>query len=573
MPAFPALLITARLRHNVSQAELARQIGVSAATVASWETGRRNPRPAARQRIIEAADILAITAADLNLMFAELGFSPVPAGRLVPLLDRRKRLTVIQSEIQTYAWPTLAMNEDFEVVAWNAASNDLSELDFATDLAEPGARNLLRMALSDHFNKKLLNWEEVIRVMVSLWKTNGFDPLAPGTGTPYFTNLMNYVVENHSRELEKLFEYWQSTEPHVEGTRTVFDTHWRAEDGSLLKLHSEMTTWSDYDGVTAFDWHPGNAATWDWLAARREARMASAASGEVKRELSSARALLRLARERNGFSRRQLAERAGLSEGFLYAMEAGKRPLVRETIVAATRAMKLDTAFSNAILEAAGFDPEPSDLTAYILGYDLSPDSRFAGNLEQRTTWEPAAVAREIGGYVWPALVVDGRCEVFAMNAPAFEVFGVDLAAIPPGLGRNLFALVTDEPFVRRASNWEGVIANVFPGNLEVYDAPAESVAIPGKEPDYFNSVVQHVRNREAAAGWGDAIVRKAFDVWRAKADRRRTARVAFPFACVTTTRGELRFNAIISPWNGMMDPYWSIELHPADGDTWRRIS
>ena len=572
MSAFPSILIAARERAGVTQAGLAERIGVSAATMASWETGRRRPGASARQQIIEAADWLHIEAADLNRMLEDLGFSPVAAGRIVPLLDRRKTLAVIQGECETYPWPVLAMNEDFEVVAWNAAANDLSELDFALDLAEPGARHLLRMALSDHYNQKLLNWEEVISVMVSMWKTNGFDPMAAGDRTPYFDNLMNYVIANHSAELGKLLVLWQNTEPWYEGNRALFRPEWRTSDGARLNFHSQLIAWSDFDGVTAFDWQPADAATWEWLDARCRARLEREPSPEVHRELSNARELLRFARERNGLTRKQLAQRSGLSESILYAMEAGKRPLVRETIVSATRAMKLDMAFTNAILDAAGFDPEPSDLTAYILGYELSADSRFAGNLEKRTSWEPAAVAREVAGYAWPALVVNGRCEVIAINERASNVFGVDLASVPAGPARNLFTLVTDAAFMQRTSNWEVVIANVLPGNLEAYMARPDGDLGAAKDAAYFESVIQFVRRREIAAGRGDAVIRKVFDAWRAKPERRLTARITFPFAC-DPDGGALNFNTVIGPWNGMMDPYWAIELHPADAETWRRIS
>lgn len=572
MAAFPTILIAARERAGITQAGLAEGIGVSTATMASWETGRRRPGASARQQVIEAADWLHIEAVDLNLMLEELGFSPVPAGRTVPLLDRRKTLAVIQAECETYPWPVLAMNEDFEVVAWNAAANDLSELDFGVDLAEPGARHLLRMALSDHYNQRLLNWDEVIGVMIGMWKTNGFDPVASGDRTPYFDNLMNYVVMHHAAELGKLLGLWQTTEPWTEGNRALFRPRWRTSDGTLLNFHSQLIAWSDFDGVTAFDWQPADATTWEWLDARRKARLEREPSAQVQRELSNARELLRFARERNGLTRKQVAARSGLSESTLYAMEAGKRPLVRETIVSATRAMKLDMAFTNAVLDAAGFDPEPSDLTAYILGYELSAESRFAGNLEKRTSWEPAAVVREVASYPWPALVVNARCEVIAINVLASDVFGVDLTSVPPGPARNLFTLVTDAAFMRRTTNWEVVIANVLPGNLEAYMARPDGELGDPKDAAYFESVVQFVRRREVAAGRGDAVIRKVFDAWRAKPDRRLTARITFPFAC-GPAGGALNFNTVIGPWNGMMDPYWAIELHPADAETWRRIS
>jgi transcriptional regulator with XRE-family HTH domain len=282
--------------------------------------------------------------------------------------------------------------------------------------------------------------------------------------------------------------------------------------------------------------------------------------------------LLRFARERNGLSRRAVAARAGISESLLYGMESGKRAMQRETIVAVGRAMTLDVASVNAVLEASGFAPEPSDQSAYMLGYQLSPGSRYAGNLERRTSSTPADVTRELEGYAWPALVVNERCELIALNASAAGVFGFDLLALPPGPARNLFSLVSDAAFRTRAANWETIVANVLPGDLEAYMAPPGGHSPRGKDAAYFEAVVQFVREREAAAGRGDAVVHRLFAAWRAKSNRRPTARTAFVLEW-GSRQPPLAFNTVITPWNSMIDPYWAIELHPGDARTWRALS
>src|SRR5262249_17498663 len=148
---FGDLLRKWRMEMGMSQAELAKRVGVSNAAIASWELGRRLPEVGSRSQVIEMGDVLERGVADLNELLAAADLEPVPDRRTRPMLDRRKTFAVLRSECESYSWPTLAMNEDFEVIAWNAAANDLSELDFGVDLAEPGARQLLRMALSEHY--------------------------------------------------------------------------------------------------------------------------------------------------------------------------------------------------------------------------------------------------------------------------------------------------------------------------------------------------------------------------------------------------------------------------------------
>ena len=48
--------------------------------------------------------------------------------------------------------------------------------------------------------------------------------------------------------------------------------------------------------------------------------------------------------------------------------------------------------------------------------------------------------------------------------------------------------------------------------------------------------------------------------------------RVAFPLEW-SVARRTLTFDAVISPWNSMIDPYWTIDLHPADAETHEQLA
>lgn len=577
MDDFPALFSAARVRSELTQAELAAKIGVSSATIASWESGRRVPSGSARGRdwrqvIIEACDVIRANADELNAMLEALEFSPVPPERVAPLLDRRKPLAVIRDECRSYPWVSLAMNEDFEVVAWNEAANDLSELDFATDLAAPGERNLLRMALSRHYREKLVNWEEVIGIMVAMWKTAKTDLFSQET-TPYFRNLFDFVITNHQAELQMLLTLWNETAPFVEGQSGEWQAQWRTSDGTALLFNNRLSAWSEFDGVSAFDWQPANAETWEWMEARRRGREAAAERTDAETEqpeAASAREIFRFGREKNGFSRRALAQRAGVSEQLVYAYERGTKSLSRERLIQIAASMVLDQASLNAILQASGFEPEPSKMMDYILGYDVSASPRFVGAPERRH-WTPDTIQTKLAEYAWPALVVGDHCDLLAMNDVAGRVLGVEFSKLPAGPARNLMAIVTDAPFRAVVQNWAEAVTNVLPGYLEPYIAPPGSEVPGAKADEDVQRVIRYVGDREKAAGRTGDPLHELLAAWRGKPKRRLTARVSFVLDCLHDGQA-LRFNAIIRPWNAMLDPYWAIELHPADAATWRAL-
>lgn len=558
---------------KVTQKQLAAAMGVKVATVTSWERdpedkGHRNPE---RDHVIAAGNALRLATPALNEWLEGLGYHLEPDERTIPLFDRRKPLAVIQEECDSYSWPCLAMNEDFEAVAWNAAANDLSELDFATDLAEPGARNLLRMAVSKHYRNKLANWEDVLTIGMSMYKNGGHDFFNPQTLTPYQQSLVDYLIANHIDDLEWLMKLWAKSPAHSEGMHSAFEARWRSSDGTALRFHCAFTSWSDFDATGGFDWHPAEAATWRWLAAHP---YSPAPQVEVETPPAlppaamSAGELLRYARKRQGLTQVGLAAESGRSEGLIAAIESGTKALTRRTAIAVGRALDLDRSTLNAILDAVQQAPEPSEQFAYIIGHPIQKSGRrYAELAGGRVHWSEFDIAREIDTYEWPVIVVDGRCEVIATNERCRAAIGLDVRGRPPGPTRNLVAIVTDSWFRESVEDWETVVTKIWPDELAIFASPPDGER-PTMARSYFRSVLQHIHEREAAARLTKSVLGELNALWEAAPDHRLATRIVFPLRWVRG-RAPLTFNVVVSPWNHMIDPYWAIDLHPADAETW----
>lgn len=87
-------------------------------------------------------------------------------------------------------------------------------------------------------------------------------------GSAYFEAVVREIVEQDSEILPHLMELWFATLPRLATDRTTWRAEWRAGDGTLLQFNSMITGWDDFDGITINDWHPADAATWQWLNAR-----------------------------------------------------------------------------------------------------------------------------------------------------------------------------------------------------------------------------------------------------------------------------------------------------------------
>ncbi len=560
MEAFDSLLRSFRLRSGLSAEELAAAARLSLDTIRSYETGRRRPRR--RDAVIDLADALDLSPEDTNLMMDSLQFPRVPDGRMKPLFDRRRPLSAAQEECETYSWPCLVTNENFDVIAWNQAANDLSELDFGTDLAEPGARHLLRMALSPWYRDKLVNWDDVIGVLIRMYKTEQLHIEQPEDGTPDFNALVGYVAEHHPTELPHLFEMWTKAIPWVDGWRGYFPADWRTSEGVDLHFNCTVTTWSDFDATWAFDWQPADGATWNWLDARRKGREEGESPIQARAPgRSSWREMLRYARESLGLTRAAAAIRCGVGQDLIEAYEMGRRSPTRDRLVALCDGMVIDGATQNTILEAAGFEGEPSNWALFVSGNERRSRRQPPRQIDHPTVPQ---IAADIAKHPWPCIIVDDHCDIICENDLAVAATGIDIRNLPNGPARNLLALVTDQEFRARVDTWGEAVSSIFPGTLRVY---VQGQSLEGKTAAHFSDVVAHVLEREKAAGRGDEALRSLYAVWRANPRGRLCARVSFPLQC--HTRGaQLRFNALLTTWN-LYDPRWAIDLHPADAATW----
>ncbi|MFN0095693.1 MAG: helix-turn-helix domain-containing protein [Dehalococcoidia bacterium] len=563
----------ARVAARMTQQQLADAIGVTKFAVINWERdisdlGHRTP---VREHLIALTRTLGVAPEEERDWLDGLGYPRVAPDRFPSLRQDRRSLREIQAEIDTYPWPCLAMNEEFEVVAWNDAANDLSELDMGVDLAGSGARHLLRMALSDRYNKKLTNWKDVIAILMAMYKNGGHDLYDFGTLTPYMRRLVADILQDHSDRYMELVKLWEAASPHPEGVHNVFEAKWRTSDGVDLRFHCAITAWSAFDGTGGFDWHPADAQTWRWLDARRADRLArNDRRGATLAEMNAGR-LLRLIRERHGLTQAQLAQTVNRSESLIAEMERGAKRINDGTVAEIGRALEVDASTLNAVRDAAGVRVEPSQQSAYQLGYAIDPDGRrYTVNAAPLRHWTDAEIAAEIDGFPWPTAIVDGRCEVVATNERCRAAIGLDVRGRAPGPARNLVTIVTERWFREGVEDWSAVVGKIFPKDLEIYAAPP-GVEPPEKDDGYFSEVIQHVREREVEAGRSRATLSDVREAWRANPSHRRGARVTFAMGWGGTAR-RLAFNVVIIPWNAMIDPYWAIELHPADADTWELL-
>ena len=542
---FGSLLREFRLRAGQTQQQLAQTSGLSASTIQSYEIGRRLPEAGAVERLRK---VLGLNTGDHAHFRVAAGLEPPETGLQAAWLKARGAPNTVWDEVQAADWSSLVTNERREVVAWNRLANRVGEKDLAT--LSQFERSVLRMAATEHFDRHLTNWKELIGRLISQLKLESGD-LSQGPPPLFLQAVLESIGKDDPRFLPTIFDLFINAPVWREESRNVHPIKWKLDDGTELAFHGSFGDWSNYDGLWSFDWHAADAATARWVQTQLAADATDITPPETRpfeEEIGRARADVRL-------SRAELARRSGISVAAITAYERGRRSPSRNALVAICRALTMDGYTTNRLLREAGFSDEPSDWARWMSGE--TPVSVYNGKVSLQATSGPA-IFRESDALQWPCVVLDASCHVVHANPHARRL--VDMARWRPLPGRpgpHLMQLMVSQQFREQVANWTTVAGVVLPGRLE-----AQVLGNPGDtSAGGVRAVAEHLRKTEAD-GLG-----QLFDVWSNSPGFNSLRRPAVRFEWRTEEGEDLVFNCVFGTWNAY-DPYKVMDLFPANEAT-----
>ncbi|MEP7216581.1 MAG: helix-turn-helix transcriptional regulator, partial [Anaerolineaceae bacterium] len=479
---FGRVLREFRARAGQTQQQLAEHSGLSVSAIQSYEIGRRQPDSAAVERLKKP---LGLENGDYARLRGSAGLSAPQTGLTAAWLKARGAPNTVWEEVQGCDWISMVMNERKEIVAWNRLANRVGELDLAT--LSQFQRSILRMAATEHFDRHLLNWEELIGRLISMIKGEGSD-ISAGPPAQYIQSVIESVAAEDPRFLTRIFDLYATVPIWPDAARNVHPIRWRLDDGTELAFHGAFGDWSNYDGLWSFDWHAADATTARWV---QEALAEDAVDvtppdlRPFKDEVGRARADARM-------SRAELARRSGLAVATISAYEHGRRTPSRPALLALCRALTLDGYATNRFMREAGFDEEPSDFARWMSGEE--PIAAYKGMIPIHAA-STAAIFDEADSLEWPCVVLDAACHVVHANPHASRL--VDLTRweqIPGRPGTHLMQLMVSRQFREQVMNWETVAGVILPGRLE-----SQVLGNPGlQSASGVRTVAEHLRKTDA---------------------------------------------------------------------------
>lgn len=542
---FGQLLKTLRAARNLTQQKLAERTGLSPATIASYDEGRRMPEAATVDRLAAA---LGVAPAEHDQLRRAAGLRGLPGDFEAALRRGRGPIDTIWDEVQATDWVTLIVNDRREAVAWNRLANRTSELDLAS--LTQFQRSLLRMAATEHYGRHLVNWDELIGILISVFKVEGSDLSAGGAN-----QFVQAVIESIGREnpefLPRIFNLFLSVDPWPQEKRQVHPIHWRLDDGTELRFWGHFADWSNYDGMWAHDWHAADAETAAWV----QDQLAIPGGESAPPPTPTFAERLHEARNAARLSLAAVARMAGLGSSTVSAYESGRRQPSRQAILALCRGLNIDGYSINRFLREAGLEEELSDWARFMAGD--TPVGVYRGH-EPVGQYGQRAIFATCDDVEWPSLILDQGCHVVHANRPLRRLAPLETVAPLPGRpGPHLMQLMVSDRLMESVRNWDTVAGVILPGRLEPLVLTAEREASA-------NNLLEVGRQLVRTNPTG---LDRLADVWRRSPGFANLHRPGVRFEWTTPEGDDLAFHCVISGIT-VMDPYKSLDLFPADPST-----
>jgi transcriptional regulator with XRE-family HTH domain len=259
------------------------------------------------------------------------------------------------------------------------------------------------------------------------------------------------------------------------------------------------------------------------------------------------RSALRAARRASGLSLNSLAEHSGLSYETVRGYEDGRRSPTRESLLKVLVVLRLTAADANALLEQAGFAPDPGLYPPHEF-----PEYAFrVDELQQFLDKRP-----------WPAIATDDAIHIIAANRSIQALWGIDFDREKRRRSveeMTLFAIVRDYGLLDRISNWPSFLREAASLNK---GRPLRAA---------MTSPQRRMASMQAMSGADPALLKRMQRIW-ANA-KPMPARIQSDFQVVWRDPefGEMRFRSVVSVASEQ-DRLNFRDWHPVDAETWRAL-
>lgn len=256
---------------GLSQADLAERTHISVASIKAYEAGRRHP---SRPYLTAILDAMQVDRSVRNRVLSATGYAPDGLEVRPPnITEWWFTADEAQCEIDGYAWPSFVLTERGEVAAANAVAQRLWDVDLSREYLDAIERNLLCVASDPKFADRLVNWDEAMGRIASVFSSFHRHPETLEKPSPYFQAVLQRFLKGDPKYVGRFLEIWRSAPPYGGKTRWTYPVVWEEPGVGRMRFTAVVSPANESDGLAFNDWMPADAESWEGLGRLMEARV------------------------------------------------------------------------------------------------------------------------------------------------------------------------------------------------------------------------------------------------------------------------------------------------------------
>jgi len=208
-----------------------------------------------------------------NVILVGAGFAP--DGQFhgpSRLPDFMFTLEEAMEHVDQCTWPSFIVNEYMELVACNKVCEYLWDINVSRDYATGIDRSLLSVTTSLRFAERMGNWDDLVRLAISIFKGHYRESEELDLASPYFAQVILRYAQGEPRFVSRFTELWQETPALPPKVRLIYSVDWNEPGCRPMRFAGIVTTANEPEGLNFNDWVPCDAQTWEELAKLAQAR-------------------------------------------------------------------------------------------------------------------------------------------------------------------------------------------------------------------------------------------------------------------------------------------------------------
>jgi transcriptional regulator with XRE-family HTH domain len=253
-------LRTWRASQGLSREALATAVGVSAESIKAYELAKRRPP---RDVLIAVLNGLSVHAREREVIFSEVGYAS--GGQRVgsDLPQPEHTFDDCLREIHLVEWPAVVTDEAMDVLAANRAAQRLWGVDLSREFNTPVQRNLLAQMSNPRIADQMANWEEAVRILLTLVKGSFGDITEENPRNSYYQAVMQHFLAGDPRYVQDAMRIWMEVEPEIYKWRFQYPVHWRHPEFGVLRFKVIANLVNRGERLSLNDWVPQDGRAWE----------------------------------------------------------------------------------------------------------------------------------------------------------------------------------------------------------------------------------------------------------------------------------------------------------------------